>query len=201
MQQTIQFDTLIDPVSTVLRQVARAYGYTGVVEAMAGSGSPLKVPARKSEITWMHPSELAAEQNGEATPEAQPEVQVAKESLIWTPKRTREFIHNLTIPAQRGMALLVVKGDVTIAEMCSYLDVESMQGVFSTIGAAVRNTRGLPREERPYFRYRSPEKFYRLNPELRPVFRQVYEESSRVRGYLEQAVQYADLTMSAARRG
>lgn len=207
MQQTIQFDPQFDPVSTVLLQVARAYGFAGITEAMASDGKPQGVypkSPRQPQIVWQPLHEVAWEGFGgrsgdDPTHEASEPFSLSLDGSPWNLKTTTDFLHHLTIPAQRGIALMVVKGTVPIEEMAAYLGVESMQGVFSTVGSAVKNTHGLPNEARPYWRHRSPEKLYRMDPAMQRLFRDAYLQSRRVKVYLEQAEQYVSLTEGARR--
>lgn len=209
MQQTIHFDPQHDPVSTVLLQVARAYGFAGITEAMASDGKPQGIypkPPRKPQIAWQPLQEIAWEEFGGSGDDLGDSARQASEPFSltlngspWNMKTATGFLHHLTIPAQRGIALMVVKGTVPIDEMAAYLGVESMQGVFSTIGSAVKNTDGLPNEARPYWRHRSPKKVYRMDPPMQQLFRDVYLNSRRVKVYLEQAEQYVSLTEGSRR--
>jgi hypothetical protein len=211
MQQTIQFDPERDPVSTVLLQVARAYGFTGITEAMAANGKmpsiyPKRLPPREPEIVWQPLHEVAWTSSGDSEAEAPVSPQVPAEPFElalngspWSVKTVTEFLHRLTVSAQKGMALLAVKGTVSAEEMCAYLGVESMQGVFSTIGSAVKAVEGLPDEARPYWRHRSPTKLYRMDPGMQRLFNDAFLGSRRVKNYLEQAKQYIEVT--TGRRG
>lgn len=201
MQQTIQFDPERDPVSTVLLQVARAYGFSGITEAMASNGKPLGIypprEPRQPQIAWQPLHEIAwGTPGGEPVEEERKDV--PEEGSVWTVKRTAEFLHNLTPPARQGIALLTVQTSVSSEEMAEYIGVETLQGVFSTVGSAVRNTEGLPDEVRPYIRYRSPKKVYKMEPAMQKIFHVAYSRSPRLKHFLDRAVEYK--TKTAVRR-
>lgn len=200
MQQTIQFDPSTDPVSTVLLQVARAYGFTGITEAMASNGKPVGIyPTRKPQVAYKPLEEIAwGPADGvplkTPDPEPDPEMEIPDSqdeyTFPWSTERVQEFLLHLTGSAQRALALLVVKGEVELDEMRTYLRTRSLQGVFSTVGSAIRNTRDLPKTARPYSRLRTPKRMYRMEPPVQRVFRAAFEGNPRIKYCLDQAAEY-----------
>lgn len=164
MQQTIQFDTDKDPVLGVLDSVARAYGFAYAYavhdkEKPTETAAPkpplptLPEPvARAPKIAWVKPSAQASTNNGG-----------------WNEKRARAFLNEVTRSVQRVIAMLVVEGEVPFEAICQYLNIPSLQGMFSTVGAAQRNVRGLG-DVPPYRKARTPTPRYIMDEPIRQFF-------------------------------
>jgi hypothetical protein len=154
MQQTIQFNPEQDNVQVILDAVARAFGFTDLAALTEGA-----TPA------------------AEALPEDYDRMKVQP----WTQPKAYLFINELTTDAQRGLALMTAStGSVPVSAMRSYLGVTSLQGVFSTFGAAARNTRGLKTGDRPFQKNMRPAPHYDMDVDMRLLFQCAFAQADKI---------------------
>lgn len=166
MLQTVHFDARVDAVQSVLDSVARAYGYSSAGDALGRPVLPVlpapKVPetVRQPQIKWSEVKEKERTRPQERDDLTAP----------WTLRTAKAFLLEVTRPSQKLLAMLVLSGEVSADRVSQYLNVTTLQGVFSTVGAAKNRIRGLHKAPTPYRRRRTPDVYYVMDDPMRELF-------------------------------
>jgi hypothetical protein len=152
MEQTVTFNPELDEVEEVLDFVARGYGYSSAVHALDIKPKRAKRP-EPVVGTSLHIQTYVSDD----------------EIAPWTEKLAVRLCRDVTIRVQKAIALSAVSGFVPYGHMCDFLGVDDLQGVFSSLGAAVNRLPGLKSpHNRPIRRYR---RNYDMEEPMQRLFR------------------------------
>jgi hypothetical protein len=171
MLQTIQFDTSIDGVTSVLDSIAKSYGFANAAMAIGVSQPQFKreslyshYPPDADESTRSRiDRRLASERNLDA--------QARSATHPWKLSNTRNFLMEITPTSRRLFALMVVEGDVSAWQVGEFIGKSNLKGIFSSIGAAKSRTQGLARAHSAYTKYHRRDGFrYVMANEYRDLF-------------------------------
>lgn len=97
-----------------------------------------------------------------------------KQTTNWSTKTARRLLKELPPDAQRVLALLLVAdpGTLTAADLAARINRESIavKGVLGSFTKAIKRTRGLPKNERVFWKLGS---YYMIDDPVRDVFLEV----------------------------
>jgi hypothetical protein len=174
MLQTIQFDTSIDGVTSVLDSVAKAYGYADAV--LAVGLNKLQQPQFERKPLHSHyppdADELTRSRiDSRLASERSPSAQNRPATHPWKLSNTRNFLMEITPTSRKLCALMVVEGDVSAWQVSEFIGKSNLKGIFSSIGAAKSRTQGLVRARSAYAKQHRRDGFhYVMTNEYRDLF-------------------------------
>lgn len=168
MLQTVQFDTAVDPVGSVLDGIAKSYGFSSAASVVSVQNAQPNVPfsppkadvPTRTRLDWREVKEKRQAAGVEKS---------ATEP--WNISNTKNFILEITPTSRKLFALMVAEGDVSAWQVTEFIGTQTLKGIFSSIGAAKTRTRGLTRARKAYLKRRGPDGFhYVMTDDFRELF-------------------------------
>lgn len=170
MHQTIQFSAHEDDPADVMDVVARAFGHDGWK-------AYVRHHAKNNRPAWLTEPLDEDEVDGDGDGVEGDEEEAEFDAGPWNVEFGMSYTDLLTADCKKAIALVICgEGVVGLRDMRAFLRTDSLRGVFSTMGAAARNTPDLDPTARPFFKVTKPVYGYTMNADVRIVFREVFEE-------------------------